>query len=88
MVAQDMNYLFCKTRIRSYVDIESSTLRDVSKEVDEVYVVESKGYEVRARKTTKVGSLVLSSVPLPSPSAEKVTALLLDTIDVFQVLML
>ena len=70
-----------KTRIRSYVDIESSTLRDVSKEVDEVYVVESKGYEVRARKTTKVGSLVLSSVPLPSPSAEKVTELLLDTID-------
>ena len=70
-----------KTRIRSYVDIESSTLRDVSSEVDEVYVVESKGYEVRARKTTKVGSLVLSSMPLPSPSAEQVTELLLDTID-------
>ena len=70
-----------KTRIRSYVDIESSTLRDVSSEVDEVYVVESKGYEVRARKTTKVGSLVLSSVPLPSPSAEQTTELLLDTID-------
>lgn len=70
-----------KTRIRSYVDIESSTLRDVSSEVDEVYVVESKGYEVRARKTTKVGSLVLSSMPLPSPSAEQVTEILLDTID-------
>ena len=70
-----------KTRIRSYVDIELSTLRDVASENDEVYVVESKGYEVRARKTTKVGSLVLSSVPLPSPSAEHVTELLLNTID-------
>lgn len=70
-----------KTRIRSYVDIDSSTLRDVSDEVDEVYVVESKGYEVRARKTTKVGSLVLSSLPLPSPSAEQVTELLLNTIE-------
>jgi ATP-dependent helicase HrpB len=70
-----------KTRVRSYVDIEPSTLRDVSSEVDEVCIVESKGYEVRARKTTKVGSLVLSSLPLPSPSAEQVTELLLNTID-------
>ena len=69
-----------KTRIRSYVDIDSSTLRDVSSEEDEVYVVESKGYEVRARKTTKVGSLILSSQPIQVPSAEGVTDLLLDTI--------
>ena len=66
-----------KTRIRSYVEIDSSTLRDVAVEEDEVYVVESKGYEVRARKVTKVGSLILSSLPLPSPPAEQMTDLLL-----------
>lgn len=70
-----------KTRIRSYVEIDSSTLRDVSVEEDEVYVVESKGYEVRARKVTKVGSLILSSLPLPSPPAEQMTDLLLNTIE-------
>jgi ATP-dependent helicase HrpB len=70
-----------KTRIRSYVEIDSSTLRDVAVEKDEVYVVESKGYEVRARKVTKVGSLILSSLPLPSPPAEEMTELLLNTIE-------
>jgi ATP-dependent helicase HrpB len=42
--------------------------------------VASKGYEVRKRRITKVGALVLSSTPLPLPSSEEITNVLLDTI--------
>ena len=56
-------------------------MKPSSVEKEEVYAVASKGYEVRARRVSKVGSLVLSSTPLPSPSSEEVTNVLLDTID-------
>jgi ATP-dependent helicase HrpB len=69
-----------KTRIRSYLKIDESNLKDVSIETDEVYVVPSKGYEVRRRKVSKVGALILSSTPMPLPSSEKVIEVLLDTI--------
>jgi ATP-dependent helicase HrpB len=70
-----------KTRIRSYSKIDASTLRAVASEKEEVYVKASKGYEIRRRKVIKVGSLVLSSTPMPSPSSEEVTSLYLDTIN-------
>jgi len=69
-----------KTRIRSYANIDLKSLLDVAEETDEVYTVASAGYEVRARKVVKVGSLQLSSSPLPSPSPEKVTEALFGAI--------
>ena len=56
-----------KTRIRAYGKIDSSALREVSLEEEEVYAVASKGYQVRKRRVRKVGLLVLSSTTLPSP---------------------
>ncbi|KAL3764071.1 hypothetical protein ACHAW5_010441 [Stephanodiscus triporus] len=70
-----------KTRIRSYLKIDSSEIRDIASTEEEVYVVASKGYEVRKRRITKVGALVLSSTPLPLPSSEEITDILLDTIN-------
>eukprot|EP00956_Cyclotella_meneghiniana_P027068 scaffold59946_cov59-Cyclotella_meneghiniana.AAC.4 len=69
-----------KTRIYSYAKIDASTLESVAVEEEEIYAVASKGYEVRKRKVGKVGSLVLSSSALPSPSSWEVTQVLLDTI--------
>lgn len=69
-----------KTRIRSYVNIDLQSLLNVAVEKHEVYTVASKGYEVRARKVVMVGSLKLSSLPLPSPPPEKVTDALLAAI--------
>ena len=69
-----------KTRIRSYANIDLKSLLNVAKEVDEVYTVASAGYEVRARKVVKVGSLQISSSTLPSPPPEKVTEALFGAI--------
>jgi len=70
-----------KIRIRQYCKIDLKSLLNVAIEKEEVYAVASKGYIVRKRKVTKVGSLVLSSTPLPSPSSEEVSEVLLDAID-------
>lgn len=70
-----------KTRIRSYSRIDAPTLLEVATEKEEVYTVASKGYEVRKRKVSKVGSLILSSSTLPSPSSEEVSSILLETIE-------
>ncbi|KAL3778040.1 hypothetical protein ACHAWO_010276 [Cyclotella atomus] len=70
-----------KTRIRSYCKLDPSTIKNVATEKDEVYTVASKGFEVRKRRVSRVGSLILSSSTLPSPSAEEVTSVLLDTIE-------
>ncbi|KAL9185797.1 hypothetical protein ACHAXT_003574 [Thalassiosira profunda] len=70
-----------KTRIRSYAKIDSAVLQEVACEKEEVYAVATKGYLVRKRRVMKVGSLVLDSTTLPSPSSEEVTEVLLDTID-------
>ncbi|KAL7544105.1 hypothetical protein ACHAXR_013583 [Thalassiosira sp. AJA248-18] len=70
-----------KTRIRAYSKIDSKHLREVSSEKEEVYVVASRGYQVRKRQVRKVGHLVLSSTTLPSPSPDEVTNILLETIE-------
>jgi len=70
-----------KIRIRQYCKIDLKSLLNVAIEKEEVYTVASKGYIVRKRRVTKVGSLVLSSTPLPSPTSDEVTEVLLDTID-------
>jgi len=70
-----------KTRIRAYSTIHLQALQEVAVEKKEVYTVASKGHVVRARKVSKVGSLELSSSPLPSPSPDEVADVLLDTID-------
>ncbi len=69
-----------KIRIRAYANVDSDTLEDVATEKDELYTVASRGYEVRARNVVKVGSLELSSSPLPSPQPEEVSGILMDTI--------
>eukprot|EP01082_Thalassiosira_pseudonana_P006922 g15037.t1.1.5e174189 g15037 g15037.t1 contig21:419329-421842(-) len=69
-----------KTRIRAYSPIDMNELKKVSMEKSEVYAVATKGYEVRARKVTKVGSLVIASSPLPSPSPDEVVDVLLDAL--------
>ncbi|KAL7469346.1 hypothetical protein ACHAXS_009610 [Conticribra weissflogii] len=69
-----------KVRIRSYCKVGVSTLNCWATEMDEVYTVASKGYEVRARRVTKVGSLELTSTPLPSPGAHEVSNALIDAI--------
>jgi len=70
-----------KIRIRQYCKIDLKSLLNVAIEKEEVYTVASKGYIVRKRRVTKVGSLVLSSTPLPSPTSDEVIEVLLDAID-------
>ena len=69
-----------KARIRSFVKINSETLERAAVEQDELFTVPSRGHEVRARRVRKVGYLELSSSPLPAPSAEDATKVLLKTI--------
>lgn len=65
-----------KTRIRSYVPIRSDQMQQVAVEKEVCFAVPSKGYEIRAKKVTVVGSLELSSQPLPAPSNEQVARML------------
>ncbi|EJK71838.1 hypothetical protein THAOC_06680 [Thalassiosira oceanica] len=65
-----------KVRIRKYCKLDSADLKAHQKQHEEIYTVASKGYEVRKRLVTKVGSLILSTKPLPSPSSEEVTTVL------------
>lgn len=69
-----------KTRIRSYVKIQENLLRDIAEEVEEVYTVASKGYEVRAKKVKKVGALQLESIPVSLSNSGKIAEVLLNTI--------
>jgi len=69
-----------KVRIRSYASISQDVIKEVATEKIKVFTVPSRGYEVRARKVVQVGSLELSSQPMPSPSAEDTTKVLLQTI--------
>ena len=70
-----------KVRIRQYCKLNLADLKAVTSEHEEIYAVASKGYEVRKRLVTRVGSLVLSTKTLPSPSSDEITTVLLDTID-------
>ncbi|CAJ1963843.1 unnamed protein product [Cylindrotheca closterium] len=65
-----------KTRIRSYVPIPNDQLQEVAVEKEVCYPVPSKGFEIRAKQVTVVGSLELSSKPLPAPSPEQVAKML------------
>lgn len=69
-----------KARIRSFAGINNDALERVAVERDTVFTVPSRGHEVRARRVRMVGTLELSSTPLPTPSTEEVAAVLLDTI--------
>ena len=67
-------------RIRSFASINSEALHRVAKVKEVAFAVPSRGYEVRARRSTMVGSLELASTPLPTPSGDEVTKILLETI--------
>jgi len=67
-------------RIRSYVPIDKEALKRIAKEKEVTFAVPSRGYEVRAKRSQMVGALELSSTPLPTPSPEEVTKILLDII--------
>jgi ATP-dependent helicase HrpB len=67
-------------RIRSYASISSEALHRMATEREVVFTVPSRGHEVRARRSMMVGSLELSSTPMPSPPCDEVRKLLLDTI--------
>jgi ATP-dependent helicase HrpB len=67
-------------RIRSFAAVSRDALMKVAVERDTVFTVPSRGHEVRACRVLAVGSLVLSSTPLPKPPADKVVAALRETI--------
>lgn len=69
-----------KARIRAFAPIEKQALLDVAVERDFVFSVPSRGHEVRARRVLAVGSLELSSTPLPTPSPEEMVKVLQETI--------
>ncbi|KAL3934642.1 MAG: hypothetical protein SGBAC_009680 [Bacillariaceae sp.] len=70
-----------KTRVRSYVPIGNDQLQEVAVGKEVCYAVPSKGYEIRAKQVTVVGSLELSSKPLPAPSAEQVATMLQQIVE-------
>jgi ATP-dependent helicase HrpB len=59
-------------RIRHFVSVRKSDLESVAVEKELVFSVPSKGHEVRAKLVRVVGSLELSSTPLPAPSTDRV----------------
>ena len=67
-------------RIRSFAAVSRDALMKVAVERDTVFTVPSRGHEVRACRVLAVGSLVLSSTPLPTPPADKIVAVLRETI--------
>lgn len=67
-------------RIISIAPIDRKYLEDVAKKMDKVYTEPAKGHEVRARQVICIGDIELSSTPLPSPPADEVASVLLDTI--------
>jgi len=67
-------------RIRSYASISKETLKRVAKEKKVAFAVPSRGYEVRAKRSQMVGTLEVSSTPLPTPSRNEVTKILLGVI--------
>jgi ATP-dependent helicase HrpB len=70
-----------KVRIRAFAAIAKEVLMEWSTECEIAFSVPSRGHEVRARRVRRIGSLELDSTPLPSPSPEKVTEILKETIN-------
>lgn len=66
------------SRVRSYVSLTRDLLEDIAVDRELLYTVPSKGYQVRAKQVNSVGSIELSSSPLPSPSPDEVSQALLD----------
>merc|ERR1712226_1758114 len=67
-------------RIRAFVNLQKEDLESVAAEKEVIFSVPSKGHEVRAKLVRTVGSLELSSQPLPAPSADQVGKVLRATI--------
>ncbi len=66
------------SRVRSYVSLTKDLLEEIAVDRELLYTVPSKGYQVRAKQVNSVGSIELSSSPLPSPSPDEVSKALLD----------
>jgi len=56
-------------------------LEDIAVDRELLYTVPSKGYQVRAKQVNSVGSIELSSAPLPSPSPDEVSKALLEAMN-------
>ena len=69
-----------KVRIRSFASISYDSLLHLAVKKDKVFTVPSSGHQVRARRVLQVGSLELSSTPLPSPPPEEAALALLEAI--------
>ena len=69
------------SRVRSYVSLTKFLLEDIAVDRQLVYTVPSKGYQVRAKQVNSVGSIELSSAPLPSPSPGEVSKALLEAMN-------
>ena len=68
------------TQIISFAPIYQNALVTIATDSTKVFTEPAKGYEVRARSVRSIGDIELSSTPLPSPPADKVASVLLDTI--------
>ena len=66
------------SRVRSYISLTKDLLENIAVDRELLYTVPSKGYQVRAKKVNSVGSIELSTSPLPSPSPDDVSQTLLD----------
>jgi ATP-dependent helicase HrpB len=69
------------SRVRSYVSLTKDLLEDIAVDRELLYTVPSKGYQVRAKQVNSVGSIELSSAPLPSPSPDEVSKALLEAMN-------
>jgi ATP-dependent helicase HrpB len=70
-----------KARVRAFAGIDKESLLQMAMERDVIFTVPSRGHEVRAKRVMAVGSLELSSRPLPVPSSEQVCEALKQTIE-------
>ncbi|KAI2514119.1 ATP-dependent helicase C-terminal [Fragilaria crotonensis] len=67
-------------RIRSFAAIGREKLLGAAVERDSFFTVPSRGHEVRACRLLEIGAIELSSLPLPTPSTDQITAVLKDAI--------
>ena len=67
-------------RIRSFATINRENLLGVAVERESFFTVPSRGHEVRACRLLEIGAVELSSLPLPTPSGDRVSAVLKDAI--------
>ena len=68
------------TQIISFAPIDQKSLSAIATDSTKVFTEPTKGHKVRARSVRSIGHIELSSTPLPSPPADKIASVLLDTI--------